>query len=282
MYKSRLNNIFLFAAALLIMVSSPLALGQSTQTRTFVRMETVLGDIDIELYNDITPLTVANFVENYVNEGKYNNSFIHRSVPDFIIQGGGFKVRDNAIYNVGQYPPVVNEFNLSNKRGTIAMAKLGGDPDSATNQWFFSLDDNAANLDNQNGGFTVFGRVIGDGMIVVDAIAALLIYDFSNIHSAWSDLPLIDYQEPDQLALENLVLLPQVSVVTGLESDIPGPYEGNYDLDDDVDLMDFAVFAAAWATVQGDTRYNPACDHYFDGTIDERDLFVFASNWYDE
>jgi len=70
---------------------------------------------------------------------------------------------------------VPNEFSpsRSNVRGTIAMAKLDGDPDSATNEWFINLGDNSANLDKQNGGFTVFGRVLDPGMDVVDTIAAL-------------------------------------------------------------------------------------------------------------
>jgi peptidyl-prolyl cis-trans isomerase A (cyclophilin A) len=69
--------------------------------------------------------------------------------------------------------PVVNEFsaNRSNVRGTVAMAKVEGNPDSATSQWFVNLADNAANLDGQNGGFTVFGRVTPPSMTVVDALA---------------------------------------------------------------------------------------------------------------
>jgi cyclophilin family peptidyl-prolyl cis-trans isomerase len=127
-----------------------------------------------------TPATAANFLA-YVDGGSYHNTFIHRSVPGFVVQGGGFTVTDGqpgiAIGNVTQRDPVVNEPKptgtsaANNVRGTIAMAKLGSDPNSATNQWFFNLADNSANLDSQNGGFTVFGRVLGSGMAAVDEMA---------------------------------------------------------------------------------------------------------------
>jgi cyclophilin family peptidyl-prolyl cis-trans isomerase len=127
-----------------------------------------------------TPLTAANFLA-YANAGEYNNTFIHRSVPGFVVQGGGFTVTNAqpgiSVDNVTQFPAVVNEPKpagssvANNVRGTIAMAKLDSDPNSATNQWFFNLADNSANLDAQNGGFTVFGRVLGNGMAAVDAIA---------------------------------------------------------------------------------------------------------------
>ena len=125
-----------------------------------------------------TPATVANFL-SYVDGGHYQNTFIHRSVPAFVVQGGGFNVSGSPINigNVTQFAAVVNEPKPTtttapnNIRGTIAMAKLGSDANSATNQWFFNLADNSANLDNQNGGFTVFGRVLGSGMTAVDEIA---------------------------------------------------------------------------------------------------------------
>jgi cyclophilin family peptidyl-prolyl cis-trans isomerase len=90
-------------------------------------------------------------------------------------------------------PAVTNEPVYSNVRGTIAMAKLGNDPNSATSQWFINLANNAANLDDQNGGFTVFGEVTA-GMDVVDAIAALPLYDFG---SAFTNLPLQNYSAAD-------------------------------------------------------------------------------------
>jgi len=127
-----------------------------------------------------TPATAANFL-SYVDGGHYKNTFIHRSVPGFVVQGGGFYATGTPelLGNVTQFAAVVNEPKPAgttapnNIRGTIAMAKVGDNPNSATNQWFFNLADNSANLDNQNGGFTVFGRVLGSGMTAVDAMAAV-------------------------------------------------------------------------------------------------------------
>ena len=159
--------------------------------KTIVRMETNLGSFNIGLYDDDAPETVKNFL-NYVNRGDYDNSIIHRSVPGFVVQGGGYKCCDifGQAYHILTDPPVLNEFDpsRSNIRGTIAMAKLGDDPDSATSEWFFNLADNHDNLDNQNGGFTVFAHVLDAGMDVVDAIAVLPIISVPG----FSDLPVLN------------------------------------------------------------------------------------------
>jgi len=178
---------------------------------TVVRLQTSLGPIDIALLDAAAPLTVANFM-NYVNRGAYNNSFIHRSVPGFIIQGGGYTWDStaNGYYTVAANSPVMNEFSSTrpNLRGTVAMAKLGGDPNSATTEWFFNLADNSANLDAQNGGFTVFGQVIGNGMQVVDAIAALQVVDAGG---ALTNLPLVTIPA-GAIQESNLVMVGNVSV----------------------------------------------------------------------
>ena len=159
------------------------------------------------------PLTVENFL-NYVNDGDYVNSIIHRSVPGFIIQGGGFTVEQLEVEEVPADPPVVNEFSSerSNLRGTIAMAKLDDDPDSATSQWFFNLNDNSENLDNQNGGFTVFGEVLSEADLApVDAIANLPILQGN---PPFGDLPVIS-DDPDNLVIEddgNLVRYSNITV----------------------------------------------------------------------
>lgn len=139
---------------------------------TLVQFRTLLGDIEVELLDQDKPVTVQNFLR-YVNSGAYatNNVFFHRCVPKFIVQGGGFGVRrpDSpqqflAPFSIPPFATITNEFlvgpKVSNAYGTIAMAKLGGAPNSASSQWFFNLANNAANLDAQNGGFTVFGRVV--------------------------------------------------------------------------------------------------------------------------
>lgn len=137
-----------------IVLFSCTALSQATT----VQIQTVMGDLEVNLFDKDTPATVANFLA-YVNAGAYTDSIIHRSVPNFIVQGGGFKYNDAwPPVGIAQNPAVINEPLFSNVRGTIAMAKLGNNPNSATNQWFINLKDNSANLDRQNSGFTVFAR----------------------------------------------------------------------------------------------------------------------------
>lgn len=177
------------AANLLVLL---LTLPQAA-TATIIEVETDLGTVEVNLYDNATPATVTNFL-NYVNSGDFTNSIVHRSVPGFVMQGGGFITDINAqVSEIATNPAVTNEPVYSNMRGTIAMAKLGNDPDSATSQWFINLANNAANLDAQNGGFTVFGEVTS-GMDVVDAIAGLPRYDFGG---AFTDLPLQNYSATD-------------------------------------------------------------------------------------
>jgi len=165
-------------------------LSTQTASATTVRVITSLGNFSIELFDDATPITVANFL-NYVNSGRFNGTEIHRSVPGFVIQGGwlSFNAASNSLDQVTLDAAIQNEPVFSNTRGTVAMAKLPGDPNSATSQWFVNLADNSANLDGQNGGFTAFGRVIGDGMTVVDSIAAQPTFTVAGI----TDFPLVNY-----------------------------------------------------------------------------------------
>ncbi len=201
--------------ALLVFAGS-LALAPVANATTVVRMETVEGPVYVSLRDDIVKDTVDNFLR-YVDAGLYNNSFIHRSVPNFIIQGGGFVWDGVQQSPIASFPPINNQFLLSNVRGTIAMAKTPGDPNSATNGWYINLsDDNAANLDTQNGGFTVFGSVIGDGMTVVDAIAAIPTF---NLGGDFTDMPLKNPVHGEPIGTSNLLLMSIYRAALGASSD---------------------------------------------------------------
>ena len=182
---------------------------------TVVEVRTSLGNIQINLFDEVTPQNVDNFL-GYVNAGAYQNNVVHRSVPGFIVQMGGFEYANS-------FPPeaistgagVTNEPELSNVRGTIAMAKLSGDPNSATSQFFINLSNNASNLDVQNSGFTVIGQVIGNGMDVADAIAELPRFNYGG---AFTDLPLRDFSAADatngvEPTDDNLVVISDIVVI---------------------------------------------------------------------
>lgn len=155
------------------------------------RFTTISGIIDVTLFRDRTPLTVQNFL-NYANRGVWDTTIIHRSVPGFVIQGGGF-INTPPFSRIPQDPPVLNEPGITNTRGRISMAKLGGNPNSATNEWFFNLGNNASNLDNQNGGFTAFGEVRNAaGLAVMDALAAFQIVNAQGVQSAFNEIPVVD------------------------------------------------------------------------------------------
>ncbi len=215
------------AVGLVLSMLAVVALSAQPARATIVRFDTALGDFDVELFDTQTPQTVANFLR-YVEAGDYTNTFFHRSVPGFVVQGGGFTYDGQPIDDPNHYPaipqfaPVQNEPKISNTIGTIAMAKLGGDPNSATNQFFFNLGDNSSNLDNQNGGFTAFGRVLGTGLNVVNKIAALNTYDFAN-HQANSPnggVPLQGYTTSDfdnsvLVQGSNLALVNSINVLGG-------------------------------------------------------------------
>jgi peptidyl-prolyl cis-trans isomerase A (cyclophilin A)/peptidyl-prolyl cis-trans isomerase B (cyclophilin B) len=139
------------------------------------KIVTSKGDMLVELYPKEAPKTVANFVR-YAKDGHYDRLIIHRVVPGFVIQGGGY----NKYWNeraTREPVPYEGDNGLKNYRTTLAMARSTS-PDSATSQWFINLRDNNEKLDhfvNDLGpryGYTVFGRVI-EGLDVADLIGAM-------------------------------------------------------------------------------------------------------------
>jgi cyclophilin family peptidyl-prolyl cis-trans isomerase len=135
-----------------------------------VRVETSMGNFVLELSPARAPLTVANFLA-YVRSDHYDGTIFHRVINNFVAQGGGY---DEKLAEKPTKAKVPNESGngLSNRRGTVGMARTG-EPHSADAQFYINLADNAA-LDPQPSrwGYTVFGQVI-EGMDIVDAIGAV-------------------------------------------------------------------------------------------------------------
>lgn len=147
--------------------SQPAAKGM----KPHVKMETSLGDIVLELDAEKAPVTVNNFIK-YAEDGHYTGTIFHRVISNFMIQGGGFTLEMEE-KKKDLRPSILNEWTngLKNVRGTIAMARVGGNPHSATAQFFINVVDNARLDEPISGGaaYAVFGRVIS-GMDTVDKI----------------------------------------------------------------------------------------------------------------
>ncbi|MCP4502361.1 MAG: peptidyl-prolyl cis-trans isomerase [Deltaproteobacteria bacterium] len=139
----------------------------TTASQPKVRIETNLGNIDLELNAGKAPISVANYLK-YVEDKAYDGTIFHRVIQNFMIQGGGF---DTKLEKRPVRSMIANESNngLANVRGTISMARTSS-PHSATNQWFINVKDNP-NLDAKGPkhGYAVFGKVVA-GMDVVEKI----------------------------------------------------------------------------------------------------------------
>jgi peptidyl-prolyl cis-trans isomerase A (cyclophilin A) len=135
-----------------------------------VRFETSLGNFVVEVDTVRAPLTAENFLR-YVRDGAYDGTVFHRVIANFVIQGGGY---DDRLAERPARGPIPNESGngLSNRRGTLGLAREDS-PHSGSSQFYINLVDNAA-LDPlpSRWGYAVFGRVV-EGMEVVDKIGYL-------------------------------------------------------------------------------------------------------------
>lgn len=144
----------------------------------YVRMNTGMGEIILELNRTKSPVTVANFLM-YADRGAYDGTVFHRVVKDFVIQGGGWTpdLKERAKEDAAKGnpdKPIKNEWQngLKNARGSIAMAREA-EPDTATREFYINCQDNpkldTAREKTGNAGYAVFGRV-ATGMEIVDTI----------------------------------------------------------------------------------------------------------------
>lgn len=150
--------------------AQPSEANETGDAYVYVEMKTSEGDIYLQLNNEKAPISVENFVK-YAKDEAYDGTIFHRVMDNFMIQGGGF---EPDMSKRETRDPIKNEWNngLKNEKYTIAMARTS-DPDSATNQFFINVNDNAfldqASPRTGNAGYAVFGKVV-KGRDVVDKI----------------------------------------------------------------------------------------------------------------
>ena len=221
LYQLKLNSLKKVISPLL----AALTLITTSAQATVVEFETSQGNFKVNLHDEKTPITVANFL-NYVTQERYNNTIIHRSVNDFVIQGGGAHFDgDWPLKWITTDTAITNEPVYSNVVATIAMAKSRGNLHSATSQWFINLKDHAASLDAIDiyggGAYTVFGEVVvsdnEDGMAIVNAIAAINQCDTGQ--AGFSEVPMPNYSTEQCTdtnnvpGVENFVTIHSVTIV---------------------------------------------------------------------
>ncbi|HEY6455091.1 MAG TPA: peptidylprolyl isomerase [Steroidobacteraceae bacterium] len=168
---------FLAVAALAVTLGGPLrnpalaadAPAHPSAPNPQVRVTTSMGTFIIELYPDRAPLTVANFLI-YVKEGQYTQTLMHRVVPGFLAQGGGYSAIDESLKSAHGSIPNESGNGLQNKRGFVGLARTEA-PHSGNCQFYINLADNP-DLDPLpvRWGYAVFGKVI-DGLDVIDKMS---------------------------------------------------------------------------------------------------------------
>lgn len=169
----------------------------------YIHMKTSMGDIFLELDNVKAPISTANFVK-YTESGFYDGTIFHRVIDGFMVQGGGFSTD---LKQKTTNPSIKNEWQngLKNDVGTIAMARLGGSPDSASSQFFINVKKNDFLDQPQADGaaYAVFGKVVS-GMDVVNKIKAI---KTENKGGAFASLP------------STMVVIEKVKIVTKADVD---------------------------------------------------------------
>jgi peptidyl-prolyl cis-trans isomerase A (cyclophilin A) len=186
------------------------------------------GSVDVDLFDNVTPQSVVNFLSYASSTGvnSFDNTVMHRSVPNFVVQGGGFTYSDatQSFSSIAKSTAIPLEQSLANSLGTLGMARTSI-PNSATSQWFFNTVDNTNTLSPQNTdgfGYAVFGQVVS-GMSVINQIAAQQTRNFSSSsfynNATYSQLPVTnsytsaDYTNNIKPTASQMITLTSVTVL---------------------------------------------------------------------
>jgi len=234
-------------------------IGAARAAESLAQIHTPLGELVVVLYDTDKPITVANF-KQYIASGRFRDSFVQRWAERFVIQGGGFYVTNRwgaspEITSIATFGTITNEYavgrRVSNTFGTLAMARVGGQTNSATSQWFFNLTNNVF-LDAVDGGFTVFGHV-AVGTNVLNRFHAFSLTNgiyWSNLGGPLATLPVLSLTPSyGDLVYTDFSLPAWPQVQLALESD-GGRRISWTSLSNCVHCLEFAAgFPPAWLTL---------------------------------
>ncbi len=199
-------NVLAMRASLGQEVSNPQTMNVHLAVGTVMRFETNVGAWDAELLDADAPQTVQNFL-SYASSPRWDNLIVQRSDDGFVVQAGGFTASGSQLNPVTTNAAIPNEFNAANSNvtGTLSMALLSNQPNSGTSQWFINTGNNSALNAARH---TVFGRVIGTGMTVVNQINNLTVHDFVDLYDNGSlaEVPLLEFN-PGNVQLTGTVAL---------------------------------------------------------------------------
>lgn len=252
----------------------------TTRAGVLVQFRFTIGTVEVELYEEDKPVTVKNFLR-YVNSDRWEDTFVHRRGSTIaVIQGGGFRV-DNEdpenprIVSVETYGEIVNEYDVgetySNTFGTLAMARRGGQADSATSQWYFNLADNSG-LDSVDEGFTVFGRVVRGADVLTSFYGPDIqrVSFGSDYGGALTELPVIGTDHPSGIGPEDLIYVDVTTLNVAVEKMETGERAISWDSIPDVNnTVEYTtVLPPDWRTletVNGDGERRTVTDGSTDG-----------------
>jgi cyclophilin family peptidyl-prolyl cis-trans isomerase len=268
-----------FAGRLVTLLIGATVFGLPSSSRgAIVRFNTSMGNIDVRLYEAATPNSVENFL-SYVTSNRYVGTFIHRvpqrppaqggGTSNFVVQGGGFLLNNSifAATGIATDPPIGDEPGISNTRGTLAFAK---NAQGATSQWFFNIGNNSF-LDDQD--FTVFGRVVGNGMSIVDSINNLPAVDASVAENAngedFDEIPVRDLQRvlsQNDITNNEAVMINSVTL-----RNLPA---GDYDFNGVVNDADYTVWKNQFGSI-----VDVAADGNGDGKVNSADYTIWRNTF---
>jgi cyclophilin family peptidyl-prolyl cis-trans isomerase len=189
-----------------------------------VQLRTVFGDMHFELLENERPETVRNFVR-YVETGRYENTLIHRLIPDWVAQFGGYYVEDrgrqSARYaTVPVFPPIANETSIgstSNILGTLALGRISTAPQLLDSELFLNLGNQLSGfLQTNQGGYPVFARMVSGGDVIETLNGFTADSPTNRLISIWdavlprylfgvAEFPVLEFSENPQDQYDNVI-----------------------------------------------------------------------------